>query len=244
MDFAKYVALLKSQALYFARLDKLEDTFEGSISKNDYENIIKTAANGEESGILPPDWKGKYFDVLMQSSRNSRRSCYINCWHFNECESEAMWRLYSQSSFAVAIKSTYLKLGNSLSIPSEFRHRCVRPFLGKVTYIDHFKGNLSNNNLLTPAMNKRPSFQHEQECRALIWIPEPDNYVFLKDPDSIFEEYPIGLNINVDLVQLIEFATISPLAPSWFIEVVADINLRYGLQWEIRSSQLSEKPFI
>lgn len=244
MDFAKYVALLRSQKLYFARLDKLDDPFEGSISRSEYEDIVNKAKKGEEDGRLPPEWQGRYFDVLMQTTRNGRRSCYINCWHFNESESEAMWRLYSQSTFAIAVKSTYSRLRDVLPTPDESGRPYVGPMLGKVTYLDHFKERMPTGNLLVPIMNKRPSFQHEQECRAVIWIPEPDDYVLLRDPESVFTQYPIGLSINVDLPALVEFTAVSPLAPDWFQESVADVTTRYGFAWETKASLLAAKPYI
>ncbi|WP_143541783.1 hypothetical protein [Rhodoferax fermentans] len=244
MDFAKYVALLRSKALYFFRIDKFDDPFEGTISRAEYEDIVARAKKGEQDGRLPPEWRGKYFDVLMQNARNGRRSCYVNCWHFNEGESEAMWRLYSQSSFAIAIKSRYCKLRDALPTPSESGRPHVGPMLGRVTYLDHFKEQLPTGNLLVPLMNKRPSFQHEQECRALIWIPEPDDYVLHPDPDAIFAKYPVGLSIDVDLPSLVEFTAVSPLAPSWFLESVADVTVRYGFQWPTIASSLAAKPYI
>lgn len=244
MDFAKYVALLRSKALYFARLDKMDDPFEGSISRAEHEEIVKTARKGEEEGQLPKEWRGRYFDVLMQNARNGRRSCYINCWHFNEGESEAMWRLYSQSTFAIAIRSTYARLRDVLPTQDKSGRPYVGPFLGQVTYMDHLVDKLPTGNLLVPIMNKRPSFQHERECRALIWRPEPDNYIFLSDPELIFKEYPVGLNIEVNLPSLVEHTVVSPLAPGWFLDSVADVTAKYGFEWPTIASQLASKPYI
>ena len=244
MDFAKYVALLRSKSLHFARLDKLDDPFEGSISRAEHESIVERAKIGEAGGELPAEWQGRYYDVLMQNTRNGRRSCYVNCWHFNEGESEAMWRLYSQSSFAIAVKSSYARLRDALPTPSPSGRPYAGPFLGEVTYLDHFKEVLPTDNGFTAIMNKRPSFRHEQECRALLWIPEPDDYVFLSNPDSIFEQYPTGLSISVELPALVEFTAISPLAPPWFHESVADVTLRYGFDWPTKPSLLSAKPYV
>lgn len=244
MDFAKYVALLRTKSLYFARLDKLEDPFEGSISRAEYEDIVQRAKKGEENDQLPAHWKGRYLDVLMQAARNGRRSCYVNCWHLNEGESEAMWRLYSQSTFAIAVKSTYARLRDVLPTPSSSGSPYVGPLLGKVTYLDHFEEILPTGNLFVPIMNKRPSFRHEQECRALVWIPEPDDYLFMRDPDAIFKRYPEGLDVQIDLAKMVEFTVVSPLAPSWFLESVTDVTLRYGYQWSTKASSLAAKPFI
>jgi hypothetical protein len=43
---------------------------------------------------------------------------------------------------------------------------------------------------------------------------------------------------------LVEFTAVSPLAPGWFLESVADVPLRYGCQWPTNASSLAAKPFI
>ncbi len=242
MDFAKYVALLRASSLYFGRLDLMGDVFEGSLTMAELERLKTAAANGEAKGDLPEKWKGRYLNVLLQNARNMRRSCYVNCGHMNMHESEGMWRLYSESGFAIAIRSTYSRLRESL--PTESANgKYLGPFLGKVTYIDHVAEELPTDNAFTFVMNKRPSFAHEQECRALVWRPEPPDYLFLSDPEAIFADYPSGLNLKIDLSALVESAVVSPLVPSWFAEIAADVTQKYGNEWNVRASSLAEKPF-
>ena len=243
MDFAKYVALLRSGTLYFARLDKMEDAFEGSLTKAEYERLEGEARSGEAKADLPEDWKGRYLDVLLGNTRNMRRSCYVNCWHMNQHESEAMWRLYSQSSFAIALRSKYSKLRDALPTGSD-GGTYVGPFLGQVTYVDHANDQLPTGNGLVPVMNKRPSFAHEHECRALIWRPEPTDYLLHPDPDSLLAAYPTGLDLRIDLSAVVDCVTVSPLAPKWFSESVVDVTKRYERAWEVRVSSLAAKPYI
>lgn len=108
MDFAKYVAMMESACLHFSRLDFLGDPFEGSLSKAEFVRLNETAQKGEAAGTLPGRWKGKYLDVLLHSARAGRKQNYVSCWHINVNESEAMWRLYSQSGYAIAVQSTYV----------------------------------------------------------------------------------------------------------------------------------------
>lgn len=241
MDFAKYVALLRSNALYFARLDTMEDPFEGSLTKAEYKGLEAIAKQGEAKGELPAEWKGRYFGVLLQNARNMRRSCYVNCWHMNPHESEAMWRLYSLSGFGIALRSTYSTLRHCLPTGQE---GAVGPFLGAVTYVDHISEELPKGNGLVPVMNKRPSFAHEQECRALIWCPEPNEHLFHPDPESLLAGYPVGLHLKVNLGSLINYAAVSPLAPKWFTDNVVDVTQKYGHSWEVRASSLAAKPYI
>lgn len=243
MDFAKYVSLLRSGGLHFARLDRMEDSFEGSITKTEYQSLENIARAGEAKGDLPSEWKGRYLDVLLGNARNMRRSCYVNCWHMNEHESEAMWRLYSQSSFAIALKSTYTKLRDTLPTLNK-DGTYLGPFLGKVTYVDHFTQQLPVGNALVPVMNKRPSFAHERECRALIWRPERNDSLFHPDPESLLAAYPIGIELKVDLEALIEKIVVSPLAPEWFTDSVIDVTKKYERGWSVEQSSLMATPYI
>ena len=69
-------------------------------------------------------------------------------------------------------------------------------------------------------------------------------HLFMPDPDAIFKQYPEGLNLEVDLPKLVEFTAVSPLAPGWFLESVADVTMRYGYEWQTKASSLAGKPFI
>src|SRR4028118_877814 len=132
VDFAKYVAMLQQKAIYFTRLDQFTDSYEGSLSKVEYESFKSLAEKGEAEGTIPQDWKGRYFDILMGNTRRARKSNYASCWHMGNEESEAMWRLYSTSGYAIALQSTYSRLVDVL--PS---HGFTGCFVGMVRYVDH-----------------------------------------------------------------------------------------------------------
>src|SRR5688572_10391405 len=110
IDLPRFVHLLETRRLYFPRLDQLDDPFEGSLSKAEYENWKEIAEKGERDGTIPAEWKGKYMDVLLANARRARRAIYVNCWHANAGESEAMWKLYSRGGPGIAIQSTYDRL--------------------------------------------------------------------------------------------------------------------------------------
>src|SRR6202040_560368 len=40
---------------------------------------------------------------------------YVNCWHMNEYESDAMWRLYSTANETICVQSTFKRLAEGLS---------------------------------------------------------------------------------------------------------------------------------
>src|SRR4051794_23331256 len=98
MDFAKYVALLQSRSLYFARADQFDDPFEGASPQ--------TKVAQRSQWYSAPEWQtengSKAVAMMPQIYESSRRWTYISCWHANEMESAAMWRLYARSHEAIA----------------------------------------------------------------------------------------------------------------------------------------------
>ena len=152
----------------------------------------------------------------------------VNCWHMNEHESAAMWRLYLKSNEGIAVQSTYRKLRDALT-DEETIH------LGVVKYIDYETDLINNGDLLSALIHKRKSFEHEREVRALIRkFPKPG--VERGDPISH------GLMIKVDLEKLIEKIFIAPTAPTWFAELVRSLIQRYGYSFEVVQSKLNEQP--
>ena len=242
MDFAKYVSLLKAGAIHFARVDTLEDPFEGSLSKAEYERLEAVAKDGEAKGDIPIDWKGRYFDVLMGVHRRAPKENYVSCWHMNSSESEAMWQLYASSGYAVAIKSTYDRLASSL--PSIYKAaEYIGPFIGVVKYADHHVDDLPSGNSFHALMHKRLSFEHEQECRAVVWHVPPEVLLEPFHNDKI-AMYPSGIVIPAPLEDLIEIVVVSPLAPAWFTETVTDLTAKYGYNFSIQKSALLDAPFL
>jgi hypothetical protein len=229
MDFAKYVSMLERRALFFARADRLGDPFEGAISPL---NKRERKKSGDDSAILLSE-RGT---VTMSTPRSysainktMREWTYINCWHLNEVESAAMWRLYAQTSQAIAIQSTYHKLSQALPNAAS---------LGVVQYIDYQKTALPTDQLLHMYLHKRRSFQHEREVRAIIlgWnSDEGELRLFTRNPRS-------GIEVLVDLNAVIERIYVAPAAPAWFRELVGQVSKRYGLDRDVVASSLDDRP--
>jgi hypothetical protein len=222
MDFAKFLEMLESNSLFFTRVDNFEDKFEGSNSK-----FNKKVGREVYSDLTDEQYKShsaQFGDTLKMLIRNT---C-INCWHSNEYESEAMWKLYSHSNESVAIQATYSKF------KSCFNKTDTRIYIGKVNYIDYEKDWLPESNLYSPFLHKRKSFEHEREVRALIQ----------EIPDGIYskDKFEYGKNINIDLNCLIEKIYISPIAPRWFFDLVKKILIRYGFDKEVVYSNLNDTP--
>ncbi|MBK3519334.1 hypothetical protein [Carboxylicivirga marina] len=101
MDFAKYVSLLNSSELYLSRADNFDDNFEGLLPKRVLNRLSEV-------------WRMTPAKVL-EFYNYCKQWVYINCWYKSEHESDAMWKLYSSNSYALAIQSTREKLESCLN---------------------------------------------------------------------------------------------------------------------------------
>lgn len=218
LDFTKFVSLLDKQALFFTRADKLSDPFEGSYSKANIK--LRPIAY---KGILPEKAQRRLSDIY----RNSRRFTIINCWHINEYESAAMWKLYLKSDEGIAIQSTFKRLRES------FNNYLEDVYVGEVKYIDYETELMPEGNTFYLFLHKRKSFKYEHELRAIIQkIPTKDGRELIN----------LGAYISVDVNTLIERIFASPTAPKWFNELVESIVNKYNLKKEVVQSSLVEDP--
>lgn len=152
-----------------------------------------------------------YFRVL--------KSTVINCWHQNECESEAMWRLYSDNNKGVVIQTTLQDLADSIDDQ--------RIFLSEVRYINFNDESLTPSDLnvnghFSPLL-KRESFKHEQEVR-LFFQPEA-NYEAISDEDYQYKHELVPVNVS----KLISKIYISPYAQEPYNSSVKAILRLFGI---------------
>lgn len=233
MDFAKYVGLVSARSLFFCRLDKLEDSFEGAMGAEGmrerwcahYLKFFRDAVRN------PPGYScdktaeqieaesQRLLSEFRSGNEKKARSVFVSCWFESECESDAMWRLFSQQSqYAVAVQTTVGRLRNSLDREAT---------IGRVRYIDYDK---EYPDIGFPHFFKRRAFEHEREVRAVIL-----------DMGTPVESE--GKVVDVALDRLITAVRVSPLSPSWFRSVVQNVTATYDLDAEILVSSLSQKAF-
>ena len=271
MDFAKYVSMLETNALWFTRSDKLGasfedklgDPFEGTIAGATRERnrrLHKWVASKKFGSLPTNDERDSHVEASIERDLRSnewdRNWTYVNCWHMNEYESAAMWRLYARTNGAVAIQSTYAKLRDCL--PTEVNMGTVETgelsdrrfeqrglvYLGEVRYIDVAKEATTQYGYrLSPFMYKRKSFQHENEVRAVLPTnPYSKTSIHLPyTPEDIKSKEP-GWRVSVTLKDLLVRVYVAPTAPSWFYEAVEAITRKYALSLEVEHSSLDQVP--
>lgn len=232
-DFPKFVSLLDSGDLFFTRADKFEDVFEGARGFNFQKAAIydkmkpsltlKVKSQLRATGIENPtdDEIEKKLkaetEALLKTQENKRKEYFVSCWHANERESEAMWKLYiTAKNQGVAIQTTMERLCYSIG-KSGFE-------VGSVNYISYEVPLESD---AEPIWYKRTAFRHENEVR-----------VIFHEVGTCLEGMPVRMDLNM----LIERVYISPSAPCWFAKLVERVMIKYGLNKPVEYSRLDDKP--
>ena len=217
LDFTKFVDLLTSRQLFFCRSDKFEDPFEGIFKFKDHEQT-------KEMFSFFPETKKYYF---------------LNCWHMNDHQSDAMWKIFTNTKNGIAIKSNVGRIISSLVGPEDVH-------IGKIFYRDltnmtfrqlfeEPQNHISKNHRSTNQFNyKRVSFEHEKELRLY--------YIDMPIPHAIKDGVPRDpiefKKISVDLDVLIDEIIIAPFADAWFQDLVSSIIQKLGLNFKVTKSDL------
>jgi hypothetical protein len=232
MDILKFISLLDKKSLFFTRLDKLDDPFEGSITK--HRQSEREALEKRYGAILYKD-SSRFVESIIKNT-------IVNCWHMNAGESAAMWQLYVPGNQGIVVRSTIDRLIRSFAsydgeIPQQEGYWLPALFIkiGIVKYIDfdHYDGVGEDVYLL-----KRNNFKHEAELRAFI-----EDHSFMGDPHPDDPRFRGGGDyVPCDLETLIEEINIPPGAPGWIKSAIISLVNQYGFDFPVKKSTLDREP--
>lgn len=215
MTSTTFLGLVLGRALYFARLSRFEDPFEGVPPP-----AIVEALRGHRGSDAPEP--GQPLAAWRQMIELCRATVCASSWHLGEEESEAMWKLYGRHEDGLAIVSTLP------SIRAAFRDSEVTG--GLVDYSGReFEPGTTDANLLQWATTKRPSYKHENEFRLLARCDEAAEGG--------------GRAIPVDPQVLIEHVVLSPRMERWQVDVFNDLLRTLHFGRPVRASSLLTAPF-
>lgn len=229
-----------SGQLYFCRTDLLGDPFEGATPA--VEALVRSDLL-RQAGIAASE------EGVRKATEGQRRWSAVSCWHLGDCESAALWQIYSASEGAVAIRSTYFRLRAALSaVPYSVG-------IGTVRYIDYARARFATEVPVrhVPLLHKRQSFSHEQELRAVLpFDPPPLGAGQFDDKGQrVFniEEWIqppawVGLSLPIDIDALIESLYVSPTAPEWMRQTVEAIVRNVGFNFPVVQSSLTAAPIF
>jgi hypothetical protein len=198
------------------QFDKLNNLVSGTCEKMQ-ENILKDLLLRQRVAEQDPLFEYRTALTVEDTMIITNLQFGVNCWHINDHESEAMWKLYGN---AVAIKSTNLQLHNSIINPPS------TIYTDSVRYRDFVNAPIEKNHRHYSGFIKRLSFGHEKEFRASIKLKTPGQ----------------GMDVDCDLETLITGVYISPLSVDFFKEVVESLVEKYRLNKPVHISSLSITP--
>lgn len=168
------------------RADLITPTKEQNIAIASFKNFSKEARD----------------ELTLLINKICKSTC-VHCWYQSESESEAMWKLYSDSGKGIAIKTSV----NSLSKSINECNPKVHISLGKVKYLNFLSDELTPSDYvidgeISPLL-KRKEYEHENEVR-LYTSPEINGL----NEWRLYEPSPINIDIQPHI--LIEKIYISP----------------------------------
>jgi hypothetical protein len=237
MDFAKFISMLKQGGLYLSRADKFDDRFEGATGlaarqmnwDEHYLEFFRKLVVTPPPGYPSPEYSAAKIEAeanrLLKSMKSialEPRKLLVSCWHGSDTEAEALWRLYSPpGTSGVAIRSSVRKLWDACADHDS-------AIVGRVHYVDyrHTFASIQNERIF----QKRKSLSHEQEVRIVL-------------PNE--RQSPVdGKILTCDLDKLVSDVVISPFAPSWLLDVIADVVTKYEYSFDLKRSELLDEPFF
>ncbi len=231
VDFTKFVSILETNALFFTRVDKLGDDFEGSFPRGNIE--VDPSSYGDPL-LADLTKRHRYF------VKEIRPFSLVNCWYEGTGESTAMWKMYSEDHQGVAIKTNFLSLSESFVCKDII-------YIGRVDYIDYEIDSIPRLSDFAPFLHKRMSSKHENEVRAInIALPLPpgilDPTIPLEPLDLSKPIHDVGAYREVDLSVLVHGLVVAPNAQDWFLELVRSVAARYSLHAPVVRSSLDDEP--
>jgi hypothetical protein len=236
LDLTKFISILQRRAMFFCRMDKLEDQFEGTTAKRNFDLRVKYKQELRDSGFyeidMPDDRIIKEVKEYYEWEKKSKSLNCINCWNNSSTESAALWKIYSDFSKGIMIKSSVL------AVVKSFEKSKDEIFISEVEYLDYDNDTMPDGNTFFPLIHKQLAYNYEKEVR-LIYNIQPDKGW---DFDWSKEEINEGKYIECDPNHLIKEIILSPYSPKWYFDLIEDISNKYGLNIPIKKSKLSILP--
>jgi hypothetical protein len=105
LDLPKILSLIDTRSLFLARMDRLEDKFEGRMLSLNSKYREEVFHSMKEDGLWPYKSFFEFESSIIESHEIFRKRVYINSWNIYEGESVAMWKIYSEMGNGIAIQS-------------------------------------------------------------------------------------------------------------------------------------------
>jgi hypothetical protein len=223
-------SLLESSSVYFVSAREFDDQFESSVTAPEYKNRLRGFPHGSVDLDLFEPHVSKAFQELTRLTK-------VNCWHQNDGESAAMWKLYLPTGKGVAVRSTVGALMSSLR---EFRlkpeYEAETVHVGRVMYIDYRNALMPHDSMLGRFFYKRMSYAYEKEVRAV---------VSLRIAEECGVEVPEkGIFVEVDMTTLVHEIHVAPRPDDTLFDEVRRIVKKANLGVRVGRSEMDDPALI
>jgi hypothetical protein len=235
MDLTKFVSLLQRKSLFFCRLDKLEDHFEGTTAKSNWQHRYDLYATqylgSPKIKKLTKEEILKNIEEDFEAESKMKALKTICCWNISDSESAALWKIYSDFNQGIMITSKVT------SIIEAFKGTKEDIDLSEVKYINHSSDKMPDGNMMYPVIHKHKAYSYEKELRLIHTVDFGNGLLY----DWKKEEIEQGKYLNVDLDKLIDEIILSPYSPNWYVDLIENLCETYGLKTIIMKSELSKE---
>ena len=264
MPFGYFVSLLKN-GLFIPKVSLFDDHWEGCIhyydeylqERTDVENFnaarqrrIDAGINTQEEPMMPPPERiGN-----SKSTEWAKQWIYASCWHKDNEESQAMWKLYGKDKTSVAIETTLSELVNiyesyktsnaleCIAVLWEVRYILPGTWTSadvkaKVLYVDttsKFQDNPAYAFTSQQLYLKHSAYSFEKEIRLVILESLETKKVGTQNKKTGLD---LPINNKGDFLKAVY---VSPGATKSFCETVQDVMQKYGFSGDVRRSSLDD----
>jgi len=243
LTFPKFISMLTYQALWFSKLNILEDKFEGTLPHT-AEAVMRTDNQKWKHVFDSLDYHQQLDQMSQRNVADGRELLVVNCWFLGPEESMRMWNEYAHIAEGVAIKSTLRKLAKHVFVWRKDSH------IGRVRYVDYSQHTMSlydGNQAHERAFLKAPQFSHEQEIR-IVTMNFKDRYCISPEGRPYTQEECSGNNMNnlenpglyrmINFKELVDSVIMCPEACPWIEKLVRRIFEMSRLDIPVLKSQL------
>jgi len=246
MDLPKFGWMLATRCLWFTKIAKLDDPYEGfctairrDVPPDDQSpKSITHSSRGVKTQVTLQQMAASISHLSADKYENAPHCLYANSWCL-AVESIGMWEIYGLHGCGVAIKSSIgqYKQAANFGIPnSQYDFRPVEydliSHLG--THLDLSQATIPVlgpglwKKILEVAFNKRACYHYEQEWRAALY------------QDARPEVFGIGVEFDLD--KLVTAVYAGPRSEPFLHDVLLAIMNQFGLRKPLERSDLLLRP--
>ena len=244
LTLAKFINMLSYSAIWFPKLNILQDEFEGKMPIAT--KAVVTESHQKWKKMFASELHHQFDEMAGRSEKDGRELIVVNCWHLGEPKSQLMWDEYAGDE-GVAITTTIRKLSKFVYAWPEYSH------IGKVKYVDFSSHEMSLYEAAQGcerAFIKGLEYSIEKEVRIASMLFKHPRCVDMEGEPYTTEqcsgknmnnfENP-GLYIGVDFASLVNSIVVSPKAPEWIGKMIAKILRLSNLNTPIENFKRMEK---